>query len=409
MKRKIEHHLKHYFIPHPGNNFKPHILHTKRMIFYSLVFLLLKGIIVLFAILVPAQAYMLPDVLFPQYQKLIVLTNALRVGKGLPSLAPSALLDYSADAKALDMAQGQYFSHVGPNNHTLSYFLKKAGYKYRVAGENLAMGFSDADTVMEAWKQSPTHFASLVDTDFKEIGVGLEAGFYNNEPTIYAVEHFGASTPAAELDSRPTLVSQDAPNRSKFVANKNTLVEGEKIVNNNFSSQEETIIDESRSRVFWIEEGNRTRLEARVIISGSPVRSVVSIGNYKINLSSSANKNEYIGSAVVNQKAETFFDPVILPTIVIITPDGKTVNEFVAWYNIKSVARGPLESYLQAKKLLSPITNIFSVSKNIFAAFAVFFAIALFINIAFQVRKHQYHIILQTVLMLVLLVGLWWV
>jgi len=54
--------LKNYFIPHVKNGYHPHILHTKRTIFYSLFFLLTKMMVVLFVVLLPLETFSLPEV-----------------------------------------------------------------------------------------------------------------------------------------------------------------------------------------------------------------------------------------------------------------------------------------------------------------------------------------------------------
>lgn len=188
--------LKKYFIPHRANNYHPHVLHTKHIAWASLGFLALKIIVVVIALLIPAQAFIAPDVLAEQQARLLARTNEFRVEKGLPPLKRVSLLGKSAKLRADDMEQKHYFSHVSPDGHRLSYFLSRAGYRYVSAGENLAMGFSDADSVMAAWMKSPTHYANLIDPDYQDLGIGLEGGEYEGKPTVYIAQHFGATSQA---------------------------------------------------------------------------------------------------------------------------------------------------------------------------------------------------------------------
>ena len=150
-KHPLHRTLKKFFIPHRANNYHPHVLHTKHLAWSSLGFLGLKLVAVAIALMIPASAFVAPDVLAEQGSQLIALTNQLRAEKGLPPLDRASLLIRSAQSKADDMAQKQYFSHVSPDGHRLSYFLSRSGYAYSAAGENLAMGFSDADPVTTAW------------------------------------------------------------------------------------------------------------------------------------------------------------------------------------------------------------------------------------------------------------------
>ncbi|MFA5129651.1 MAG: CAP domain-containing protein [Patescibacteria group bacterium] len=207
----IKHALKQHFIPHEGNNFHPHFLHFKRAVFYSAFFIAIKAFLVIVAVGLPIQAYLAPDVLAGQTNKIMALTNNVRKGKGLPVLREASVLDTTAYQKAADMAENGYFSHTGPNGHTLSYFLKNAGYKYSTAGENLAMGFSDAESVMSAWMKSPTHYANLIDPDFQEFGVGIEEGLYDGTDTVFVAQHFG----------RPLVSAPVAPSVEIASANQN--------------------------------------------------------------------------------------------------------------------------------------------------------------------------------------------
>ena len=177
--------LKKYFIPHKENNYHPHILHPKRVAFYGGAFVVMKIIVVAFALFLPLEVFLMPDVLAEEQKQIIALVNETRNKNGLPNLGEIDLLDRSSDDKATDMAVNQYFSHTGPNNHCLRYFLNNAGYQYQSAGENLAMGFSSARDVVDAWIKSPTHYANLLDAEYQETGVGLESGYFNGVPTVY--------------------------------------------------------------------------------------------------------------------------------------------------------------------------------------------------------------------------------
>lgn len=226
--------LKHYFVPHAQNNWLPHILQARRTVFYSAVFLAMKLIVIGFVLLIPAEAYLLPDVLAGQARTLFSLTNDLRRERALPLLQGEVLLERSATVRAADMAENGYFSHEGPGQRTLAYFLRLVGYNYRVAGENLAMGFPDAESLFAAWVASPSHYANLVDRDYRQFGVGLQGGAFNGQPTVYVVEHFG--DPAAALaevpPARPLARAPRPAPRGRVVARpapEPAAVQGEKL------------------------------------------------------------------------------------------------------------------------------------------------------------------------------------
>lgn len=183
--------LKDLFIPHEGNGYKPHALHPKRLAFHAVSAIVIKVIMVAFALSLPVQAWLSPDVLHQQAQKIIELTNNVRVELGINPLTESQKLNQAALNKAQDMLIQEYFAHVGPDDRALRHWLYDMNYSFRVAGENLAMGFSQAEQVVAAWKESPTHYSNLIDPDFTQIGVGVVSGEYNDHDTTLVAQYFG--------------------------------------------------------------------------------------------------------------------------------------------------------------------------------------------------------------------------
>lgn len=184
--------LRDFFIPHQGNNFHPHALHHRRIIFHIASAALIKTIAVVFLILFPMSAWLSPEISAQESKKIISLTNQLRREKSVTSLIENKLLDEAAYQKAQDMLVKQYFSHIGPDDKNMSDWLGAVGYKYSIAGENLAMGFSSAPDVMRAWENSPTHYANLIDSDYDEIGVAMADGVFKGEETTLAAQYFAS-------------------------------------------------------------------------------------------------------------------------------------------------------------------------------------------------------------------------
>jgi hypothetical protein len=79
--------FKKYFIPHTANNFAPHILHPKRFWFYSALALAIKAIVIIFVLFLPAEAFLMPDILAVEQNKIISLTNNFRIKNHLPALS----------------------------------------------------------------------------------------------------------------------------------------------------------------------------------------------------------------------------------------------------------------------------------------------------------------------------------
>jgi hypothetical protein len=191
--------LKDLFIPHKGNGYQPKSLHPRRIIFHAASVLVMKMVVVVFVLIYPLTAWLTPDLAVAQSKEIITLTNNLRATKSLPALKENSRLDQAAFAKIKDMFLGQYFAHVSPEGRGLSDFLKQAGYDYSVAGENLAMGFNTPKDVVSAWTNSPTHYANLIDQDFKEIGVALADDIFKDADTVLVAQYFGSSAQEIQI------------------------------------------------------------------------------------------------------------------------------------------------------------------------------------------------------------------
>lgn len=107
------------------------------------------------------------------------LINAERAALGLSELLYDEVIEEVATYHSLDMAQRNYLSHTSPEGSTLEDRLNNAGVAYAAAGENLASGFISAESVFEAWKNSPSHYENLVNPLFTKVGIGYHAGGEN--------------------------------------------------------------------------------------------------------------------------------------------------------------------------------------------------------------------------------------
>lgn len=119
------------------------------------------------------------------------MTNEMRIKNGCKALKENKALDLVAQHKADDMVKRQYFSHTDPDGNLVFASIKKV-YKYRVAGENLAVSYSDVNLLEEAWMNSKSHRDNTLRPDFKETGVGISVGGFKGYPNvIYVVQLFG--------------------------------------------------------------------------------------------------------------------------------------------------------------------------------------------------------------------------
>lgn len=195
-----------HFIPDPRNNYHPHILSHRMLALLSLLLLTVKIAAISLVAITPAAIVEASAITAPT---VISLANNARVEGGLSALTNSSVLSKAAQAKANDMLAKQYFAHNTPDGKTPWDFIKAAGYSYVTAGENLAIDFTEAESIQTAWMNSPGHRANIMNKNFQEIGIGISQGMFNGHQTTIVVQMFGA--PIAQkvtLPATPTPVKQ---------------------------------------------------------------------------------------------------------------------------------------------------------------------------------------------------------
>jgi uncharacterized protein YkwD len=111
------------------------------------------------------------------------LLNQERSSHGLASLRQDSRLARAANGHTASMRSGGYFSHDEPNGSTFLSRIRATGYikgaRRWLVGENLAWGTSELGTpgaLVDAWMDSPPHRANILESRFREIGLGVEWG-----------------------------------------------------------------------------------------------------------------------------------------------------------------------------------------------------------------------------------------
>lgn len=123
--------------------------------------------------------------------EVIKMVNISRQAEGLEILTENKKLSQAAQAKVADMLKENYFAHNSPDGKTPWFWIERAGYDYRYAGENLAMDFKNAKDQHAAWMKSPTHKKNILNEDFREIGVAVGQGLIEGHLATITVQEFG--------------------------------------------------------------------------------------------------------------------------------------------------------------------------------------------------------------------------
>jgi uncharacterized protein YkwD len=108
-----------------------------------------------------------------------------------PPLAMATTLTAAASLHSLDMAERGELGHDGSDGSNSGERMTRAGYTWQVAGENVAAGQSDAESVVAAWLDSPGHCATLMSALYTETGVAFALAPGKN-PAIYWTQVFAA-------------------------------------------------------------------------------------------------------------------------------------------------------------------------------------------------------------------------
>jgi len=175
------------FAPSEKNDYRPQFLQSKILAYSVILLLIIKVAVIGTSINFPKNIF------FADITK-STLTSYVNQGReafGLQSLTENKELDEAAELKARDMLQKGYFSHQSPEGLTPWFWFKVAGYNYKYAGENLAIGFIDSKEVYDAWYNSISHRENMLNPNYKEIGTAILNGFGENK-TIIVVQLFGS-------------------------------------------------------------------------------------------------------------------------------------------------------------------------------------------------------------------------
>lgn len=141
------------------------------------------------------------------------LVNQERQELGVGILTPDAHLDSCALVRSQEIVDK--FSHTRPNEQSFSSAVDTTQYEYVLIGENLAMTshvgreyyYPDKDQwvgsqeqirntatwAFEILKDSPGHYASMINGDYKDTGIGITCAIDKDDiPYFYVAQLFGS-------------------------------------------------------------------------------------------------------------------------------------------------------------------------------------------------------------------------
>jgi uncharacterized protein YkwD len=127
-------------------------------------------------------------------QQVVQLTNERRAAHGCGPLTLHPQLTAAAQGHSQDMADHNYFSHTSLDGSSPWDRIRRAGYTYTSAAENIAAGYPTAAAVVDAWYNevppNDGHRRNILNCALTEIGIGYaenSASAYH----VYWTQDFG--------------------------------------------------------------------------------------------------------------------------------------------------------------------------------------------------------------------------
>ncbi len=292
---------------------------------------------------------------------LISLANSSRAQSGLGALSENSKLTSAAYSKANDMFQNQYFAHTSPQGKTPWTFIAGAGYDYVYAGENLAIGYTDASELHTAWMNSPSHRDNILNPNFREIGMASVDGVFEGADTTIVVQMFGSTNYTQSTSEASSQVTASASEGSP---------EAQPAENSSENTPQPTpkafdlIMEKvgfSPERIFTGEE-----VTFKVALTGEASEIFVTAGDQKIDLKESV-KSEQNAKEQIFEKKDIFQKEGEYP--VSLTVLDKSGNR-----EIKDLGKLKVEKKLIAKSTENP--TLIGNLKTVVSSHWVFYTIS---------------------------------
>lgn len=121
--------------------------------------------------------------------RMLTRVNAVRAEAGVPPVAACSRLGHSAQRYAATMAASGAFGHIAPDGSGPGERISAVGYRWRMLGENIAAGQISVYEVMQGWRGSASHLATMTDPAFTHVGFGRAR---SAQARTYWVQDFGS-------------------------------------------------------------------------------------------------------------------------------------------------------------------------------------------------------------------------
>lgn len=155
-------------------------------------------------------------------QAFVTLLNNYRAQNGLGPIIIDSSIQAAAEWKSNDLGVNNYFAHNDLDGRDPWTRLCDFGYCYNTwKGENIAAGYTTAQSAFNAWKASPGHNANMLGVNYKVMGIarvyvaGSTYGYYwTNDFGGYIVPGTVTNSPTPSQSPTPTASPTRTPTQS---------------------------------------------------------------------------------------------------------------------------------------------------------------------------------------------------
>jgi hypothetical protein len=186
--------VRHALVPHKDNHYRPHLVRLHGLTAVLVLALLMQ---LVYGFISSGRIEVLGRVSDISVSELLTDTNEARANASMPGLKINDRLNQAAFLKAQDMFTHNYWAHVSPSGVTPWQWLAETGYNYDVAGENLAKNYPSARATVDAWMNSESHRANILNERYQEIGFAVVDGLLEGRDTTLVVAFYGTPASAA--------------------------------------------------------------------------------------------------------------------------------------------------------------------------------------------------------------------
>jgi uncharacterized protein YkwD len=106
-------------------------------------------------------------------QSVLTAVNAARAKAGCGPLRLDSRLTAAARSHAKAMAEQNFFGHAGKDGSRFSSRIKRQGYSFRTAAENIAAGQRSVGQVVQSWLNSAGHRRNILNCRLTETGIAM--------------------------------------------------------------------------------------------------------------------------------------------------------------------------------------------------------------------------------------------